>query len=187
MTTQLSPLTSRLLLRKSIMKPRLLATDSDPLLLGIYRTYFPRFGFDVVTAGDGLQCVRLLREFAPDALILSLELLWGGGDGVLSCFRDGGRMRPLPVVLTINGLDPAKADRLLAPPVVKMLEKPFRLRDLRASVEAGLHGSMVRQVIRATDLAPSHDSHARGDGGVDQSALDSFSNPEEMRHVERTG
>jgi DNA-binding response OmpR family regulator len=135
------------------MKPRLLATDPDPLLLGIYRTYFPHFGFDVATAGDGLHCVRLLRELAPDALILSFELLWGGGEGVLACVREENQMRPIPVVLTFDGFRPAKAAKYLVPPVVKILEKPFRLRDLRASVEIALQGNMVRQWMQSADAS----------------------------------
>jgi len=163
------------------MKPRLLATDSDPLLLGIYRSYFPRFGFDVATAGDGLHCVRLLREFAPDALILGFELLWGGGDGVLSCFREERRIQLIPVILTSNGLNPAGAGLHLAPPVVTLLEKPFRLRDLRESVEAGLRGSMVRHGLRATATGLEHDAD---DGLIaNQSAFHSVSDPQELPHV----
>ena len=120
------------------MKPRLLATDPDRVLLNIYRAYFPNFGFDIATSADGLECVVLLRDFAPDAVILSLERLWGGGDGVLSIVREDSQMRPIPVVLTIDGLNASKAMRHLLPPVVKIMEKPFRLRELRANVEAAL-------------------------------------------------
>lgn len=135
------------------MKPRLLATDPDPLLLYIYGTYFPNFGFDVATAADGLECVELLRDFAPDALILSLELRWGGGDGVLSIVRDDLQMRPIPVVLTVDGLNASKAVQHLAPPVVKVLDKPFRLRELRTSVEAALELIADPQIPRWNERA----------------------------------
>ena len=76
------------------MKLRLLATDPDPILLDIYRAYFPSFGFEVATAGDGVKCVELLRDCFPDVLILSLELTWGGADGVLAVVRGETAMRP---------------------------------------------------------------------------------------------
>jgi DNA-binding response OmpR family regulator len=120
------------------MKPRLLATDPDPILLDIWRAYFLNFGFDVVTAVDGMHCVALLREFVPDVMILSFELGWGGADGVLSIVRDDKHAQPIPVVLTTDRSNLSKAVGLLIPPVVKLIEKPLQLEDLRAGVEAAL-------------------------------------------------
>ena len=138
MTIRLSPLTSELFLRSHTVKLRLLATDPDPVLLQIYRAYFPYFGFDVVTAGNGLECLELLYDFLPDVLILSLELTWGGAEGVLAIVREETAMRPIPVVLTFDQINRLKAVKHLLPPVVKLLEKPFRLNDLQACVEAAL-------------------------------------------------
>jgi DNA-binding response OmpR family regulator len=157
MTIRLSPLTSELILRKKLMNLRLLATDSDPLLLEIFRAYFPNFGFEVATAGNGLECLALLREFAPDVLVLSLELQWGGADGILSIVREETAMRPIPVVLTIDGISRSKAVPHLFPPVVKLLEKPFRVRDLRAIIEAALQ---VRGAPGRCDFQP----HVLNDG-----------------------
>ena len=138
MKNNLTPLTSVLVLRNETMKLRLLATDPDPVLLHIYRSYFSSFGFEVATAQEGLECVALLRSFAPDALILSLELTWGGADGVLSIVRDEAQMPPIPVIVTVGESSHSKAANYIVPPVVKLLEKPFRLRDLRAIVESVL-------------------------------------------------
>jgi CheY-like chemotaxis protein len=164
MTIRLSPLTSVLILRNTTMKLRLLATDPDPVLLQIYRSYFSSFGFEVATAEEGLECVALLRNFAPDALVLSLELTWGGADGVLSIVRDEGQMRPIPVVLTVGESSRSKAVKYLVPPVVKLLEKPFRLRDLRAIVESVLRARAERLSARVAgapaasdDARPAHD------------------------------
>ena len=148
---------------------RLLAADPDPVLLQIYRTYFATFGFDVATAEDGLECVSLLRGFAPDALILNLDLTWGGAEGVLSIVREE-EMQPVPVILTVGERNRTKAVRYLAPPVVKLLEKPFRLRDLRAIIESALHSRSSRpswpppgavpesHLIEDASLALSHES-----------------------------
>ena len=133
------------------MKLRLLATDPDPVLLQIYRAYFPYFGFEVVTAGDGLECLELLRDFLPDALILSLELTWGGAEGVLAIVREETAMRPIPVVLTFDQISRPKAVKHLLPPVVKLLEKPFLLNDLQAGVEAALGARADRPGPGAVD------------------------------------
>src|SRR6516225_3831321 len=96
MNHELSPLTAEFVLRKPKMKPRLLATDPDPILLGIWRAYFLNFGFDVVTAVDGMHCAALFRDVVPDVMILSFELWWGGADGVLSIVREDDKTRPVP-------------------------------------------------------------------------------------------
>ena len=149
------------------MKSRLLATDPDPILLQIYRAYFPTRGFEVATASDGLECLELLREFLPDALILSLDLTWGGAEGILAIIREETQMRPIPVVLTVDRIDRSKAVKLLLPPVVKLLEKPFRLSDLEAIVEATLRAQAVRLVAGAFDppaaLARDHEWDADND------------------------
>ena len=120
------------------MYPRLLVTDADPYMREIYRLYFPHFGFDVATASGGLDCLAEMREFHPDALILDLDLLWGGADGVLAALQESREDPPLPVVLTTKWLRLGYPRKYLAPPVVNVLEKPFRLRDLRSVVEAVL-------------------------------------------------
>jgi DNA-binding response OmpR family regulator len=149
------------------MKLRLLATDTDPVLLQIYRSYFSSFGFEVATAEEGLECAALLRNFAPDALVLSLELTWGGADGVLAIVRDEREMRPIPVVLTVGESSRANAVRYLVPPVVKLLEKPFRLRDLRAIIESVLRARAERLSarVRGTPLPSTVDEPSTADDG----------------------
>ncbi len=111
----------------------------------IYRLYFPHFGFDVATASDGVDCLSEMREFRPDVLVLDLDLLWGGADGVLAAMHESGHDRPIPVVLTTRWIQSRRATRHLVPPVVKLLEKPFRLRDLRSVIEAALAVMAVPQ------------------------------------------
>src|SRR5262249_14534053 len=120
------------------MTHRLLAADPDPSLMELYRIWFSRFGFDIATAASALECVERLRGFAPHVLILSLELQWGGGDGVLSFLQADFGRSPIPVVLTCDKRNRSKAVRQLAPPVIKLLEKPILFLELHASIEAAL-------------------------------------------------
>lgn len=136
------------------MKPRLLATDRDSAFLEIYQHYFPNFGFEVATASDGLECLELLRDFVPDILILGLELLWGGADGVLAIVREEPEMRTIPVVLAVDGRIRSKALKHVLPSVVRFLRKPFRSRDLRAVVKTALQARADRLVAGASDPPP---------------------------------
>jgi len=120
------------------MTHRLLAADPDPSLTELYRIWFSRFGFEIATAASALECVERLRSFAPHVLILSLELQWGGSDGVLSMIQEDDRTPPIPVVLTCDKRSRSRAVRQLAPPVIKLLEKPILFLELHASIEAAL-------------------------------------------------
>jgi CheY-like chemotaxis protein len=116
------------------MAVRILAADADPVMLEIYRSYFPHFGYEIETTSDVEQCLGRLREFVPEVMILNLELAVGGGEGVLAALRQDISIPLVPVVLTTAEVGPGNLVRYLVPPVVKLLEKPFRLSELRASV-----------------------------------------------------
>ena len=126
------------------MTHRLLATDPDPVLLELYMMYFGNFDVEVAAAGDAVECVNLLDEFAPDVLVLSRELRWGGADGVIAILAEQRDVRPMPVILTCGALDWPKADNCLVPPVVNLLQKPFHLYELRMAVEEALHTPLGR-------------------------------------------
>ena len=116
------------------MPVRLLAADADPVMLEIYRSYFPHFGYEIETTSNVPQCLVHLREFVPDVLILNLELADGGGETVLGMLRNDTSTPLVAVVVTTSEVKPGNMVRYLVPPVVKLLEKPFRLSELRASV-----------------------------------------------------
>jgi hypothetical protein len=80
------------------MKPRLLIADSDAELRDVFRRFFSGSGFDVATAGAGLECLEQFRQFLPDVLVVEREMPWGGGEGVLG--RLGIRCWPSALIIT---------------------------------------------------------------------------------------
>ncbi len=109
------------------MNPGLLFTSVDAELSSIFRSFFGQLGFDVETATDGLECLDKLRRFQPAVLIVDLEMLWGGGDGVLARMHEDRDLPRVPIVL-ITGDDPLPvlAERSRVPPSF-CFRKPFRL------------------------------------------------------------
>jgi len=53
---------------------RVLIAESDEALLTIMQAYQQRFGYQVAIASDSLECKAILRDFAPDVLVLDCEL-----------------------------------------------------------------------------------------------------------------
>jgi DNA-binding NtrC family response regulator len=118
------------------MKPRVLIADSDVELGEVYRMFLVRQGYAVDTATHGLECVEKLRRSMPAALVLDLELPWGGGDGVLGWLRD--ERLSVPVILTATaGWSPGVAEELV-PPAVAFFPKPFSLTALSESVRVAV-------------------------------------------------
>lgn len=64
-----------------------------------YEIILQRHGLDVVAADDGIQCLDVLRRFTPNVVVVEPELLWGGGDGIVSVLRDDPQTRGVPVLV----------------------------------------------------------------------------------------
>ena len=112
------------------MKQRLLIADRDAELCEVLRRFLTERGYEVETSTDGLDCLAKLRQVTPAVLVLDLELLWGGGDGVLAWLREEPQFLPSRVVLTSAEASAHILDSLASPPVVKTLTKPFPLSAL---------------------------------------------------------
>jgi len=122
----------------SYMKPTLLIAERDPEFSELLQHFLSERGYDVEAASDGLDCLAKLRRATPAAVVLDLELLWGGGDGVLSWLREERTATGLPVILTaMAGANPDAIEHV-GPPVVRFLAKPFSLTTLLESVRAAV-------------------------------------------------
>lgn len=119
-------------------KPRLLVTDPDPTFAELYRAYFQTLNYEVVTAVDGLKSVELLHQCQPDVVILSVELAWGGAEGVLAILHEHPLLHKIPVILTVDESHRDAVHRLDHSSIVNVVEKPFWLSDLAFMIDAAL-------------------------------------------------
>jgi DNA-binding response OmpR family regulator len=83
----------------------------DEYLLEDLTVRLGRSGFHVRGATCGITCLAMLRNRAPDGLLLDSELLWGGFDGVLEIMSEDTRLRSMPVIR----LESARSDSHLRP------------------------------------------------------------------------
>jgi two-component system cell cycle response regulator len=106
------------------MSLRVLVADRDTALLEMYRAYLSWDGFSIITASTGLGCMVKLRAHAPDVLVLELDLLWGGGSGVLASMRDDPELANIPVIVLSNEPEDYSPCADVVPPVQEYLVKP---------------------------------------------------------------
>lgn len=124
----------------SILAPTmadLLLVDDDPRIVELLALFLERLGHRVRTAGSLAAARERIAERRPDLMLSDLELgAESGREELPRLAREG----VLPPTLVVSGyLDRELADELSAlPGVVGLLQKPFDMRKLEASIAACL-------------------------------------------------
>lgn len=116
------------------MKTDLLIAEADAELRKAYGCLFAEVGLRVETAADGLECWDKLRSCSPGALVVDMEILWGGGDGVLARLREDRDGAVTPVVFVTGDDTPIVLSRRVGIAVGSCFQKPFRMSRLLDSV-----------------------------------------------------
>ena len=102
------------------------------------RDLLERDGYEVAEAGDGVEALDQVDRYAPDIIVLDLNLPGLDGYGVLSHLRSRQATEDIPVVvLTAMGDEDAEV-RVFDLGADDFLSKPFRARALSARLQAVL-------------------------------------------------
>jgi len=133
-------------------QPRILVVEDNANLATGLRNNLEIEGYEVDVARDGRSALAMVRERAPDLVILDLMLPQVDGYRVLQALRDEGLEMPV-VILTARGEEAEKVlgFRLGADDYVT---KPFGLMELLARVRA--HLQRAREDARRAALAASN-------------------------------
>lgn len=135
------------------LKPRcILVVDDDSDIVDLITTRLIIGGYKVVTARNGAEAIRALKDVRPDAMILDINMPLIDGFGVLERMRNVPTIRPPTLVLTArhNAEDVAKAIRLGAR---DYLAKPFDDRMLLARVARLFRPQLPRVAARPDAIA----------------------------------
>jgi type II secretory ATPase GspE/PulE/Tfp pilus assembly ATPase PilB-like protein/CheY-like chemotaxis protein len=115
-----------------------LLVEDEEQLRRVMKDLLQREGYQVAEARDGVQALDEVDRFAPDVIILDLNLPGLDGYGVLQQLRSRSATREIPVmVLTAKG-DEDNEVRVFELGADDFVTKPFRARSLTARLEAVL-------------------------------------------------
>jgi len=118
--------------------PLVLVADDDPDILDLVRYRLERSGYEVATARDGLEAVRLAGELAPSLAVLDVMMPSLNGFEVTRRLREDPATREIPVILLTARAQESDVQEGFDPGADDYIRKPFSPRELSARVQAVL-------------------------------------------------
>ncbi|MHB1130960.1 MAG: response regulator transcription factor [Chloroflexota bacterium] len=140
---------------------KVLVVDDEPNLLHSVAYSLRREGYEVLTAADGEEALRVAAESQPDAVVLDLMLPKIDGLEVCRRLRAAG---PVPILM-LTARD-TEIDRVVGLELGAddYVTKPFSMRELQARVKA-----LLRRAGAAHHVPPSSDRISAGGLDLDRS------------------
>ena len=129
-------------------RARILIAEDDRVLQDLVAELLAEAGYEVVTASDGDEALMLVREQAPDLVLLDVNMPRLNGYAVCREIRGSGPGAPPVIFLTalgnvedrVSGLDLGAVDYLV---------KPFNPPELEARVRAALRTKAALDALAA--------------------------------------
>ncbi|MCQ8190660.1 response regulator transcription factor [Streptomyces rugosispiralis] len=156
------------LLRPDGSPVRVLVVDDESALADLLSMALRYEGWEVRTAGDGAEAIRVTRELRPDAVVLDIMLPDMDGLAVLGRLR---RELPDVPVLFLTARD-AVEDRIagLTAGGDDYVTKPFSLEEVVARLRgllrrSGAAAARSESMLAVGDLVLDEDSHEVSRGG----------------------
>ncbi len=86
-------------IREKRDKPLILVVDDDLSVRNLFRNYLEKVNYQVVTASNGSEGLRLARQLQPD--VITLDVMMPGMDGwmVLSALKSDPELLEIPVIV----------------------------------------------------------------------------------------
>jgi len=107
-----------------------LVADDDGDIVALVKTVLERSGHEVMTAGDGLEALVLVRDRRPDLAVLDVAMPELDGLEVLRRLRADDATSELPVVLLSARAQEADVALGFAAGASAYMRKPFSPREL---------------------------------------------------------
>jgi len=146
-----------------------LVVDDEPYIADLLSTGLRFVGFDVRTAGSGLEALTSVREWRPDLLVLDVMMPGVDGFEVTRRMRADGRETPVLFLTARDALEDKVAGLTIGGD--DYVTKPFSLEEVVARVRALLRRRASTLptddgLLRYDDLVLDEDAHEVSRAGV---------------------
>ena len=113
----------------------ILVVDDEPLMVTLVEKILVEEGYKVITAGDGVYAMSLVREYDPDLILMDIRM--PGPDGILTLqrLRD---ISQVPVIMVTGMGGEELVEQSIDSGADDFIRKPFKPKELVARVKAKL-------------------------------------------------
>jgi DNA-binding response OmpR family regulator len=138
-------------------RPLILIVDDNPANLDIFETRMASYGYDIVTARDGIEGLNLAKEHEPDLILLDIMMPKMDGIEVCKRLRADTSVPFIPIILITAKTEAADIVAGLEAGGDEYLTKPVDHRALTARVKSmlrikELHDRTQEQAIELAAL-----------------------------------
>jgi two-component system OmpR family response regulator len=148
---------------------KLLVVDDEPNIVELLSASLRFAGFEVATAADGAEALKLARTFRPDLVVLDVMMPDVDGFTVVRRMRENGQRVPVLFLTARDATDDKITGLTLGGD--DYVTKPFSLEELVARIRAVLRrtgggiGPAASSTLSVHDLELDDDSHEVRRGG----------------------
>ena len=111
-----------------------MVVDDSVTVRKVTSRFLEREGFDVMTAKDGVDALRVLQEQLPDVMLLDIEMPRMDGFEVAKNIRTTRRWQNLPIIMITSRTGDKHREHALSLGVNKYLGKPYQEDTLLSSI-----------------------------------------------------
>jgi len=85
-------------------KQTIMIVEDDTFVMDIYQTKLSQAGFNVVSAVNGIEAIKILEsgEVLPDLMLLDIIMPYVDGLEVLKKVKEQERLKNIPIILLTN-------------------------------------------------------------------------------------
>jgi len=147
------------------MAHKILVADDSPTIRNVAQSLLRKHGYEVLSAQDGAEALRVARSGRPDIVFLGDSMPVMEGEQVLKELKHDPELKDVPVIMLLSrdqadtrqrlkqlGTDSFIAKPLNPAQILTQAERLLSQRKLRPSAEARPdHGSIAPEVFARTD------------------------------------
>lgn len=116
----------------------ILFADDNVELQELVKMFLEKRGFRVSVAGDGWNCLRIVKEERPDLLLLDIQMPKMDGIRTIEMMVGFDLMKDLPIILITGSAEKEIVLKAAHLGVVDYLKKPFETKELLNRIEKHL-------------------------------------------------
>ncbi len=132
---------------QEIVEPQqLLIVDDDPGILSLLKDFFSTYGYPFRMAQDGVEAMKLLKEF--DATIVITDLIMPGMDG-MELIHEVKKNAPDTDIIVVTGFTKQyRYTDIIKTGATDFIQKPFNLDELEAKLNRVIRERQLRARLR---------------------------------------